>query len=219
MPSLRHCSGGPPPSAIHGRGRLPRHPCRGAPCAMPAFGLWERGNRSRAKATATATATARSTASRAGSLPQLDWVHPGEDWSADRPPSQASQLPQVDWVHPGKIGRLTGRHRSDAATRQASSHKKSEHIRLAFHHSTGRALARLQLLMLTHRPLERLRSGSAQWATRHGCRVSRARPWMADRGGPTEQDRSEGMPSLGEAPNERGKSALVTLALFQSDPL
>ena len=28
----------------------------------------------------------------------------------------------------GKIGRLTGRHRSDAATRQASSHKKSAHI-------------------------------------------------------------------------------------------
>jgi hypothetical protein len=122
-------------------------------------------------------------------------------------------------VHLQETGRLSGRLRSDAATRQASSHKKSERIRCAFHHSTGRALARLQLLMLTHRPLERPRGGSAQWATRHGCRVSRARPWMADRGGPTEQDRSEGMPSLGEAPNERGKSVLVTLALFQSDPL
>jgi hypothetical protein len=143
----------------------------------------------------------------------------GRDWSTVRPPSQASQLPQLDWVHPGGIGRLSGRHRSDAATRQASSHKKSEHIRLAFHHSTGRALARLQLLMLTHRPLERPSGGSAQWATRHGCRVSRARPWMADRGGPTEQDRSEGMPSLGEAPNDRGKSALVTFALFESDSL
>jgi hypothetical protein len=74
-------------------------------------------------------------------------------------------------------------------------------------------------LILMHRPLERPSGGSAQWATRHGCRVSRARPWMADRGGPTERDRSEGMPSLGEAPNERGRSALVTLALFQSDPL
>jgi hypothetical protein len=42
---------------------------------------------------------------------------------------------------------------------------------------------------------------------------------MADGGGPTEQDRSEGMPSLGEAPNERGKSPLVTLGLFQSDSL
>ncbi|PNB71335.1 hypothetical protein C1X64_25325 [Pseudomonas sp. GW456-E7] len=26
-------------------------------------------------------------------------------------------------------------------------------------------------------------AGSAQWATRHGCRVSRPRPWMADGGG------------------------------------
>ncbi|KDD69144.1 hypothetical protein V466_10140 [Pseudomonas mandelii PD30] len=42
---------------------------------------------------------------------------------------------------------------------------------------------------------------------------------MADGGGPTEQDRSEGMPSLGEAPNESGKSALVTFALFESDSL
>jgi len=41
---------------------------------------------------------------------------------------------------------------------------------------------------------------------------------MADGGGPTEQDRSEGMPSLGEAPDVRGQSVLVTLALFQSDP-
>ncbi|MDR6929538.1 hypothetical protein J2Y56_005620, partial [Pseudomonas sp. BE134] len=89
----------------------------------------------------------------------------------------------------------------------------------AFHHSTGRALARLQLLMLRHRPLERPSGGSAQWATRQGCRVSRPRPWMADGGGPTEQDRSEGMPSLGEAPNERGRSALVTFALFESDSL
>ncbi len=206
MPSLRHCSGGPPPSAIHGRGRLPRHPCRGILAAVPpaqrlrsASGKGADRSRSRSKAkataTATATATARSTASRAGSLPQLDWVHPG------------------------KIGRLTGRHRSDAATRQANSHKKSKHIRSALHHSTGRALARLQLLMLTHRPLERPSGGSAQWATRHGCRVSRARPWMADRGGPTEQDRSEGTLSLGEGPNDRGKSPLVTLGLFQSDPL
>jgi hypothetical protein len=76
----------------------------------------------------------------------------------------------------------------------------------ALHHSTGRALARLQLLILMHRPLERPSGGSAQWATRHGCRVSRPRPWMADGGGPTEQDRSEGMPSLGEAPDVRGQA-------------
>ncbi|PMZ85123.1 hypothetical protein C1X61_29050 [Pseudomonas sp. FW215-T2] len=40
---------------------------------------------------------------------------------------------------------------------------------------------------------------------------------MADRGGPTEQGRSEGMPSLGEAPNERGKSPWL-LGAFPSNP-
>ena len=87
----------------------------------------------------------------------------------------------------------------------------------ASHHSTGRALARLQLLILMHRALERPSGGSAQWATRHGCRVSRPRPWMADGGGPTEQDRSEGMPSHSEAPNDRGKSPWL-LGAFPSDP-
>jgi len=33
---------------------------------------------------------------------------------------------------------------------------------------------------------------------------------MAGRGAPTEQDRSEGMPSHSEAPNDRGMSPLVT---------
>ncbi|PMZ85194.1 hypothetical protein C1X61_28620 [Pseudomonas sp. FW215-T2] len=37
---------------------------------------------------------------------------------------------------------------------------------------------------------------------------------MADGGGPTEQDRSKGMPSLGEAPNVRGKSPWL-LGAFQ----
>jgi hypothetical protein len=39
VPSLRRRSVGPPPSAIHGRGRLSRHPCRSAHCASPAFSL------------------------------------------------------------------------------------------------------------------------------------------------------------------------------------
>ena len=39
MPALRSCSVGPPPSAIHGRGRLTRHPCRVAHCAEPPLGL------------------------------------------------------------------------------------------------------------------------------------------------------------------------------------
>ncbi|CAI8930769.1 hypothetical protein EMIT0P44_460038 [Pseudomonas sp. IT-P44] len=41
---------------------------------------------------------------------------------------------------------------------------------------------------------------------------------MADGGGPTEQDRSEGMASLGEPPNERGKSPWL-LGAFPSDSL
>jgi hypothetical protein len=39
VPSLRRRSVGPPPSAIHGRGRLSRHPCRSAHCTPPAFSL------------------------------------------------------------------------------------------------------------------------------------------------------------------------------------
>ena len=67
------------------------------------------------------------------------------------------------------------------------------------------------------RPIERPSAGSAQWAPRQGCRGSRPRPWMADGGGPTEQDRSEGMPSLSEAPNVRGAGAWL-LGASPSDP-
>ena len=59
----------------------------------------------------------------------------------------------------------------------------------------------VDLLPLSQRP----NAGVAQGATRHGCRVSRPRPWMADGGGPPEQCRSEGMPSLSEAPNGGAK--------------
>ena len=87
-------------------------------------------------------------------------------------------------------------------TRQLLQGERCTH---ASHHSTGRALARLPLLIWMHRPLERPSGGSAQWATRHGCRVSRPRPWMADGGGPPEQCLRYGMPSLGEAPNGGAK--------------
>ncbi len=70
---------------------------------------------------------------------------------------------------------------------------------------TGRPVGRLGRCCGV-RPIVRPSGGSAQWATRHGCRVSRPRPWMADGDGPTEQDRSEGMPSHSEAPNVRGRA-------------
>ncbi len=59
----------------------------------------------------------------------------------------------------------------------------------------------LDLLPLSQRP----NAGVAQGAPRQGCRGSRPRPWMADGGGPPEQCRSEGMPSLSEAPNGGAK--------------
>ena len=91
-------------------------------------------------------------------------------------------------------------------TRSVGTIKADRRSAFAPHHASGRALARLSLLILICR-VGRPNAGSAQWATRHGCRVSRPRPWMADGGVPTEQDRSEGMPSLGEAPDVRGASA------------
>jgi hypothetical protein len=189
MPSLRHCSGGPPPSAIHGRGRLPRHPCRGAPCATPAFGLWERGGRSGAKAK--------------------------QHQDQKRTQHLKNNLPcRSELAREGlecAVVILFKRVIVNVLRWQASSYR-GVGIRTLFT-TQGRALARLQLLILMHRPIERPSAGSAQWATRHGCRVSRPRPWMADGGGPTEKDRSEGMPSLGEAPNERGRSPWLFGAL------
>jgi hypothetical protein len=50
VPSLRHCSVGPPRRAIHGPARLSRHPCRDAHCAIPAFGQRGLTGRPRSKA-------------------------------------------------------------------------------------------------------------------------------------------------------------------------
>ena len=64
----------------------------------------------------------------------------------------------------------------------------------------------LQILIVICCPFsQRPNAGVAQGAPRHGCRGSRPRPWMADGGGPPEQCRSAGMPSLSEAPNGGAK--------------
>ncbi|EIK69837.1 hypothetical protein PflQ8_0847 [Pseudomonas fluorescens Q8r1-96] len=57
-----------------------------------------------------------------------------------------------------------------------------------------------------------------EWVSRHGCRDSRAGPWMALRGGPTEQCLRSGMPSLSEAPSGGAYSVLLTFALLKSEP-
>jgi len=170
MPSLRSCSVGPPPSAIHGRGRLTRHPCRVAHCAEPPLGL----TRGRTPQQRPRRPTGRPVCwvrSSAGYL--VDWqaviasklaptVDPGmseRNWSAGRPPSRASSLPQK------------------SKGRSAYTH--------ALHHSSGRALARLQLLILIHPPPRKAewRCLSGDWRAAPfdaveliACRSKRSRP-------------------------------------------
>ncbi len=56
------------------RGRLPRYPCRGAPCATPAFGLRERG-RSRSKTKAEPRQDQKIAASLRSTAPTGKCVH------------------------------------------------------------------------------------------------------------------------------------------------
>ncbi len=66
MPSLRSCSVGPPRSAIHGRARLPRHPCRGTHCAEPPLSL----SRGRAPPKSRSEAACQPTWLQANALPR-----------------------------------------------------------------------------------------------------------------------------------------------------
>ena len=94
---------------------------------------------------------------------------------------------------------------------RASSLPQEERV----HPKLGRLLGRLASAFDLRRPVKPRwpNAGIAQWASRHGCRDSRAGPWMALRGGPTEQCRSEGTPSLGEVPSG-GAEALWLLSRF-----
>ena len=105
----------------------------------------------------------------------------------------------------GVTGRLSGRHRE-----QAHSHRRSR-TPFAPHHSTGRALARLQLLNLIHPPLRQ-----AEWRCSSGgrraapCgeaahierRSKRSRPEAM----PPDEYRNEGTPSLSEGPDAWGET-------------
>ncbi len=138
VPSLRHCSVGPPRRAIHGPARLSRHPCRDAHCAMPAFGqrgLTGRPDQDQEPKQEQERGTCRPYVvepplSRASSLPQ--WAcgehktheHPRSPVGAsllampsahptspqtDPPPSRASPLPQEERGPNQEPGRLSGR--------------------------------------------------------------------------------------------------------------
>ena len=136
--------------------------------------------------------------SRASPLPQLDRVHPQKQVAVRRPRSRSrdrSLRPLLQWVsvHPREIGWLAGRLRW-----QASSYNGSVYTS-ALHHSSGRALARLQRLILIHPPLREAewRCSSGEWraapfdAVEHAaCRSSRSRPegsvpgWTPERRNP-----------------------------------
>ncbi len=88
VPSLRHCSVGPPRRAIHGPARLSRHPCRDAHCAMPAFGqrgLTGRPDQKQSKSGAHAGIyVAEPPPSRASSLPH--WISGEHKFMSDTEP-------------------------------------------------------------------------------------------------------------------------------------
>jgi hypothetical protein len=120
---------------------------RGIPAAVPPAqrlrsASGKRGKQIRIKSQSNGNGKINSIASRlAPTLVGLGTC--GKNWSADRPPSQRCGAPTRQL--PQKI----------------SAHPESAPIRSAFHHTTGRALARLQLLILMHRALERPSGGSA----------------------------------------------------------
>ena len=98
MPAVRHCSVGPPRSAIHGRVAATPASCRGAHCAIPACG--HRGFtgrlRSKARSTATPEREAAFPCGSGGATIRLARECGGSvmDILTDTPHSRASPLPQ-----------------------------------------------------------------------------------------------------------------------------
>ncbi len=183
MPAVRHCSVGPPRSAIHGRvaatpASMPGCPLRNT-CLRPSWfnGAPEIKIKSQIKSRATAKPGCEA------ALPAMA-VHQPIHLSTDTSPSQASQLPQ-GYAHASTIR---------SALRPP---------RFAFD---------LRRPVKPRWPSSDIDLGGNP----AGRRVSRAGPWMAHRGGPPNQCRMTGTPSLGEVPSGGAGALLVTFgALFQ----
>ena len=109
IPSLRSCSVGPPPSAIHGRGRLTRHPCRVAHCAEPALGL------SRGRSDQKPDQKPR----RANARPDEWWKSKAYAISCRSRLAGEKRLGDA-FIQTARV--IVGVHRCDAVTRQASSY-------------------------------------------------------------------------------------------------
>jgi hypothetical protein len=131
----------------------------------------------------------------------------GREWSAARPPSRASRivappLPQ-EWMFGRK--RMVGC-QAAIAGKPCSYRSKAAYTHPLFHHSTGRALARLQLLILIHPPLR-----EAEWRCSSGGRraapfdevehIERRLKRSQPEAMPPDECRNEGTPSLSEGPD------------------
>ena len=196
MPSLRSCSVGPPPSAIHGRGRLTRHPCRVAHYAEPALGF----------SMGRVPPKAKRGGLPAGLILQRLRVLIVPMLRVGMPPgtlcvplsTPALSLAQGDAERHGRHSHAEhGNDQSGPAQRFCSSPLIRSSVSSPSAFDLDLDLPRRE-------------------AERRFCAVGNP-AWMADGGGPTEQDRSEGMPSLGEAPYVRGASAWL-LGASPSDP-
>ena len=144
--------------------RLPRHPCRGAHCAIPACGHRGLTGRLRSRSKARSKAEPQQQQSQSAKLHSL--------WEL------ACLLPQV-YAHASKIR---------SAVRPP---------RFAFD---------LRRPVKPRWPSSDIDLGGKP----AGRRFSRAGPWMAHRGGPPNQCRMTGTPSLGEVPSGGAGALLVT---------
>jgi hypothetical protein len=179
--------------------RLPRHPCRGAHCAIPACGHRGLTGRLRSRSKARSKAEQQQQQSRGVKLhsPPVGAglsgrriaamaVYQPIHLSTETPSSQASQLPQ-GYAH--------------AST-----------IRSALRPPRFACDFDLRRPVKPRWPSSDIDLGGNP----AGRRVSRAGAWMAHRGGPPNQCRMTGTPSLGEVPSGGARALLVTFgALFQ----
>jgi hypothetical protein len=113
IPSLRSCSVGPPPSAIHGRRRLTRHPCRVAHCAEPALGL-TRGR------------TPQKRPRRPTGRPVRGFRSAGRYLVGCQAVIASKLAPTGDWVHLYELGRLSGRLREQVGSPHRRSHRRAK---------------------------------------------------------------------------------------------
>jgi hypothetical protein len=146
-------------------------------------------------------------------------VHPPNSWCLKHSIREQARLPQGRCPIPDfQRGFSPG---GDAERQRMHSHAERGDDRMS---AFGRTSSRLKPVLLSvsalliflrkrlsHRQSRlwcRLNAGLAQWAEPQGCGESAVRTWMSVRRGPTEQDRSEGIPTK-EEPN-REQAPLVT---------